>query len=53
MTRIMVVWLAVMDTEVSSYEQFYPLYFEDKTNMYILLVQLNLLNVHPIHISNT
>jgi len=39
MTRIMVVGLAAMDTEVSSYEQFYPLYFEDKTNMFIFLVQ--------------
>lgn len=29
MTRIMVLALAAMDTEVSNYEQFYPLYFED------------------------
>jgi hypothetical protein len=53
MTRITVVALAAMDTEVSSYELFYPLYFEDKTNMIIFLVEWNLLNVQPIHISNT
>jgi hypothetical protein len=53
MTRIMVVGLVAMDTEVSSYEQFYPLYFEDKTNTFIFLVQWNLLNVQPIRISNT
>jgi hypothetical protein len=53
MTRITVVALAAMDTEVSSYELFYPLYFIDKTNTIIFHVEWNLLNVQPIHISNT
>jgi len=27
---VVLVWLAAMDTEVSSYERFYPLYFKTK-----------------------
>jgi hypothetical protein len=34
----MVVSLAAMDIEVSSYELFYPWYFTDKSSMLILLV---------------
>jgi hypothetical protein len=34
----MVVRLAAMDTEVSSYEQFFPWYLDDKTDLFILLV---------------
>jgi len=30
--------MVAMDTEVSSYEHFYPLYFEDKTNILIFFL---------------